>query len=240
MLAVASAAVVGVATGVLLHNVFGSSRRSPVPRCRRSTARRRGGVARSRRRSSGSVTSAGGPCGSPRSAAGPSCSRSWIRSARPSARSRRRSSRAAMRPLPGGRAPRLVVVSVDLADTPRSVAKAARKWHLPAGFEWLLGTHAAARAGLARLRHRRPPDEGRRRRAQRRVLRHRPKRRRACRLPLAVHSRAADARPAPARAPRPTAGSARRRGSRSAAGSRAGRAGRPSAGRSSRTGCRRS
>ena len=49
---------------------------------------------------------------------------------------------AAVRPLPGASRPRLVVVSVDLADSPKSVARAARKWHLPAGFEWLLGTHA--------------------------------------------------------------------------------------------------
>jgi protein SCO1 len=49
---------------------------------------------------------------------------------------------AALRPLSGSARPYLVVVSVDLADSPASVARAARKWHLPAGFEWLLGTHA--------------------------------------------------------------------------------------------------
>jgi protein SCO1/2 len=38
--------------------------------------------------------------------------------------------------------PRLVVVSVDPAgDTPQSVAHALRKWKLPAGTIWLLGTH---------------------------------------------------------------------------------------------------
>jgi len=38
--------------------------------------------------------------------------------------------------------PRLVVVSVDPAgDTPRSIAHAERKWRLPAGTIWLLGTH---------------------------------------------------------------------------------------------------
>jgi protein SCO1/2 len=38
--------------------------------------------------------------------------------------------------------PRLVVVSVDPAgDTPRSIAKAERKWRLPAGTIWLMGTH---------------------------------------------------------------------------------------------------
>ena len=49
---------------------------------------------------------------------------------------------AALRPLSGSAKPHLVVVSVDLADSPASVARAARKWHLPTGFEWLLGTHA--------------------------------------------------------------------------------------------------
>jgi protein SCO1 len=38
--------------------------------------------------------------------------------------------------------PRLVVVSVDPAgDTPRSIARAERKWTLPAGTIWLMGTH---------------------------------------------------------------------------------------------------
>ena len=54
----------------------------------------------------------------------------------------------ALRPLPAAARPRLVVVSVNLADTPESVARAARKWELPNGFEWLLGTHAQ----LARVR----------------------------------------------------------------------------------------
>lgn len=49
---------------------------------------------------------------------------------------------AALRPLPPRARPQLLIVSVDLADTPRSVAAAARKWRLPAGFEWLMGTHA--------------------------------------------------------------------------------------------------
>jgi cytochrome oxidase Cu insertion factor (SCO1/SenC/PrrC family) len=39
--------------------------------------------------------------------------------------------------------PQLVVVSVDPGgDTPKSVAHAMRKWRLPAGTTWLLGTHA--------------------------------------------------------------------------------------------------
>ena len=49
---------------------------------------------------------------------------------------------AAIRPLPASARPQLVVVSVNLADSPSSVAAAARRWHLPAGFEWLLGSHA--------------------------------------------------------------------------------------------------
>jgi protein SCO1/2 len=37
--------------------------------------------------------------------------------------------------------PQLIVVSVDPAgDTPRSVGRAFRKWGLPAGTSWLLGT----------------------------------------------------------------------------------------------------
>jgi protein SCO1/2 len=39
--------------------------------------------------------------------------------------------------------PQLIVVSVDPAgDTPRTVARALRKWRLPADTIWLLGTHA--------------------------------------------------------------------------------------------------
>jgi cytochrome oxidase Cu insertion factor (SCO1/SenC/PrrC family) len=49
---------------------------------------------------------------------------------------------AAFRPMAPKARPQLVVVSVDLADTRRSVAAAARKWRLPAGFEWLSGTKA--------------------------------------------------------------------------------------------------
>lgn len=49
---------------------------------------------------------------------------------------------AAFRPLAPGLRPRLLIVSVDLADTPRSVAAAARRWRLPRGFEWFFGSHA--------------------------------------------------------------------------------------------------
>ena len=43
----------------------------------------------------------------------------------------------------GGARPQLLVVSVDPGgDTPRSVARAALEWKLPADTIWLLGTHA--------------------------------------------------------------------------------------------------
>lgn len=49
---------------------------------------------------------------------------------------------AAVRPLAQAARPQLLIVSVDTADSPRTVAAAARKWHLPAGFEWLMGARA--------------------------------------------------------------------------------------------------
>ena len=52
---------------------------------------------------------------------------------------------AALRRVPVSSRPRVVVVSVDPAgDTPRTIAAAVRKWHLPAGssVSWLLGSHA--------------------------------------------------------------------------------------------------
>jgi protein SCO1 len=49
---------------------------------------------------------------------------------------------AAIQPLAGASRPQLLIVSVDLADSPKSIAKAAHKWGLPAGFRWLVGTHA--------------------------------------------------------------------------------------------------
>ncbi len=53
---------------------------------------------------------------------------------------------AAIRRVPAVRRPRLVVVSVDPAgDTSRSVAHAAKKWGLPAGTLWLMGTRAQLR-----------------------------------------------------------------------------------------------
>lgn len=55
---------------------------------------------------------------------------------------------AAIRPLAPRARPHVVVVSVDPAgDTPASIGKAIRKWGLPASTEWLRGT----RAQLARV-----------------------------------------------------------------------------------------
>jgi protein SCO1/2 len=49
---------------------------------------------------------------------------------------------AAVRQVRGTARPQLVVVSVDPAgDTPSTVARAIRKWHLPADTIWLLGSH---------------------------------------------------------------------------------------------------
>lgn len=50
---------------------------------------------------------------------------------------------SAMRQVGGAGQPQLLVVSVDPAgDTRGSVERALRKWGLPAGTSWLLGTHA--------------------------------------------------------------------------------------------------
>lgn len=50
---------------------------------------------------------------------------------------------AAIDQVPSAHRPRLVVVSVDPAgDTPATIARAVRKWHLPADVLWLRGTHA--------------------------------------------------------------------------------------------------
>ena len=50
---------------------------------------------------------------------------------------------SAIRQVGGAARPQLLVVSVDPGgDTPRSVARAAREWKLPADTIWLFGTHA--------------------------------------------------------------------------------------------------
>lgn len=140
LLAIGSAAVVGVAVGILLHNAFASSRaqakpalpalygqatwppravRAPLFRLRDQHGRRVS-LASFRGRSvviafMDSLCTAECPLEAAQLA-------------------------AAMRPLPKRARPQLVIVSVDVADTPRTVAAAARKWRLPPGFEWFLGT----------------------------------------------------------------------------------------------------
>ena len=52
----------------------------------------------------------------------------------------------ALRQVPAALRPHLVVVSVDPAgDTPRTVRRALREWGLPSSTEWLLGTRAQLR-----------------------------------------------------------------------------------------------
>ena len=50
---------------------------------------------------------------------------------------------SALRQVGGVAHPQLLVVSIDPGgDTPQSIARAARKWRLPAGTIWLVGSHA--------------------------------------------------------------------------------------------------
>jgi protein SCO1/2 len=142
VLAVASAAIVGVAVGVLLHNVFGSPRASAGPSLPALYGQatwpsgkvqappfqlrdQRGRIVR--------ITALRGRAVVLAFMDSLCTSECPLEAAQ---------FNVALRPLPAAARPRLVVVSVDLADSPASVARAARKWHLPAGFEWLLGTHA--------------------------------------------------------------------------------------------------
>jgi cytochrome oxidase Cu insertion factor (SCO1/SenC/PrrC family) len=142
LVAVASAAVVGVAVGVVLHNVFAAPRvqaRPALPALYGQATWGRGQVKApvfALRDQRGRRVRLDGLRGrsvllafmdSRCTSACPLEARQLV---------------AAIRPLPAAARPQLVIVSVDLADSPASVAAAARKWHLPAGFEWLLGTHA--------------------------------------------------------------------------------------------------
>ncbi|HEX6762281.1 MAG TPA: SCO family protein [Gaiellaceae bacterium] len=53
---------------------------------------------------------------------------------------------SAVRSVPAALRPHVVVVSVDPAgDTPRTVAAAVRKWHLPGSVTWLLGSRSTLR-----------------------------------------------------------------------------------------------
>ena len=142
VLAVASAAVVGVAVGVLLHNEFGSPRalaRPALPALYGQATWRSGEVPAppfALRDQHGRMVRLAALRGRAVVLAfmDSLCTSECPIEAAQFA--------AALRPLAGSAKPQLVVVSVDLADTPVSVARAARRWHLPAGFEWLLGTHA--------------------------------------------------------------------------------------------------
>jgi cytochrome oxidase Cu insertion factor (SCO1/SenC/PrrC family) len=140
--AVAAAAVVGIATGVVLHNAFGTSRAQARPKLPALY---------------GEATWRAGEAAAPLFALRDQHGRR-IRLDRYRGRSvvlafmdslcksacpiEARQLAAAIGPLPAQQRPQIVVVSVDLADSPRSIAAAARRWQLPAGFEWLVGTHA--------------------------------------------------------------------------------------------------
>ncbi len=142
VLAVASAAVFGIAIGLLLHNEFGSSRalaRPTLPALYGEATWRSGEVpapAFQLRDQHGRIVRLTALRGRAVMLAfmDSLCTSECPIEAAQFA--------AALRPLSGPERPRLVVVSVDLADSPASVARAARKWHLPPGFEWLLGAHA--------------------------------------------------------------------------------------------------
>jgi protein SCO1/2 len=142
VLAVASAAVVGVAAGLLLHNAFSSPRalaRPALPALYGEATWQSGEVPAPLfrlRDQNGRMVRLADLRGRPVVLAfmDSLCTSECPIEAAQFA--------AALKPLSAPEQPRLVVVSVDLADSPKSIAKAARKWHLPAGFEWLLGTHA--------------------------------------------------------------------------------------------------
>lgn len=142
VLAVASAAVVGVAIGVLLHNEFSASRalaRPTLPALYGQATWRSGEVPapafqlRDQHGRMVRLTALRGRAVVLAFMDSLCTSECPIEAAQFA---------AALRPLSGVAKPHLVIVSVDLADTPATVARAARKWHLPAGFEWLVGTHA--------------------------------------------------------------------------------------------------
>jgi protein SCO1 len=142
LVAVSSAAIVGIAAGVVLHNTFESSRAQAEPALPALY---------------GQVTWKSGQSRAPLFTLRDQYGRR-IRLGRYRGRSivlafmdslcksecpiEARQFAAAIRPLAPADRPRLLIVSVDLADSPVSVAKAARHWHLPTGYEWLLGTRA--------------------------------------------------------------------------------------------------
>ena len=133
----------GSFSACILHNAFGTSSAQLVPRCPRSTARRPGRPAQVQPRPF-ALRDQHGPA--MRARVAPRSDRRarvhglalQVRVPDRGRPARRRSAAA-----PGLVAPAARRSSASTSpDTPRSVATAARKWHLPAGFEWLLGTHA--------------------------------------------------------------------------------------------------
>ena len=140
--AVASAAVVGIATGVVLHDVFGTKRalaRPALPALYGQATWKQGEAPapvftlrdqRGRRVSLASLRGRSVVLAFMDSL----CTAECPIEARQLA--------AAVRAVRFPARPRLAIVSVDLADTPRTIAAAVRRWRLPAGTEWLLGTHA--------------------------------------------------------------------------------------------------
>ncbi len=142
VLAVASAAVVGVAVGVLLHDSFATRRadaeaRPALPALYGAATWKRGAVAApafTLRDQRGRVVRLADFRGRTVVLA---FMDSLCKGACPLESAQLA---AALRPLPYAARPQLLIVSVDLADSPRSIARAARKWHLPAGFAWLRGT----------------------------------------------------------------------------------------------------
>lgn len=141
-IAIASAAVVGVAVGVVLHSTFATSRAQARPQLPAlyGQATWKSGQAHA---PAFSLRDQHGRLISLDRYRGHSVVLAFMDSlCRSECPIEARQFAAAIRALPAAARPQLVIVSVDLADTPASIAKAARKWHLPAGFEWLLGTHA--------------------------------------------------------------------------------------------------
>ncbi|MGZ4289362.1 MAG: SCO family protein [Gaiellaceae bacterium] len=143
VLSVGAAAVVGVLAGVILHNVFGGGRAraaSPaLPALHGESTWAKGAV----RAPDFVLRDQHGRRVSLASFRGRAVVLTFMDSfCRAECPLQAAQLNAAFRPLAPRLRPRLLIVSVDLADTPRSVVAAARRWRLPRGFEWFLGTHA--------------------------------------------------------------------------------------------------
>lgn len=141
-IAIASAAVVGVAVGVVLHSTFATSRAQARPQLPAlyGQATWKSGQAHA---PAFSLRDQHGRLISLDRYRGHSVVLAFMDSlCRSECPIEARQFAAAIRALPAAARPQLVIVSVDLADTPRTVAAAARKWRLPKGYEWLMGTRA--------------------------------------------------------------------------------------------------